>query len=62
MWGDTANLDENVSPVSYRLSAAARAFKAQALMAADVTAEPVEATEALYRCGVTELMPMAVRS
>jgi hypothetical protein len=62
MWGDTATVDENVSAVTYRLTAAARAFKAQALMAADVSAEPVGATEALYRCGVTALVPVAARS
>ena len=57
MWGDTAPLDEDVSAVSYRLSAAARAFKAQALLAAGVPTESVAATEALYRCGVTALAP-----
>ena len=62
LWGDPATLDENVSAVCYRLSVAARAFKAQALLAADITTGPVGATEALYRCGVTELMPMAARS
>lgn len=62
LWGDTATIDENVSAVSYRLSAAARAFKAQALMVVDVAGAPVQATEALYRCGVTALAPVAVRS
>ncbi len=56
-WGDTAPLDEDVSAVSYRLSAAARAFKAQALLAAGAPTESVAATEALYRCGVTALAP-----
>ena len=60
LWGDTAPLDENVSSVSYRLSAAARAFKAQALLAAGVPGESVAATEALYRCGVTALAPAVV--
>ena len=59
LWGDTAPLDEDVSAVSYRLSAAARAFKAQALLAAGVPGESVAATEALYRCGVTALAPAA---
>lgn len=62
LWGDTAGIDEDVSAVSYRLSAAARAFKAQALMAVDVAAAPVQATETLYRCGVTTLAPAAARS
>ena len=57
MWGDTGPLDEDVSAVSYRLSAAARAFKAQALLAAGVPTESVAATEALFRCGVTALAP-----
>lgn len=62
LWGDTATLDETVSAVSYRLSAAARAFKAQAMMAVDAADAPVQATEALYRCGVTALAPLAARS
>jgi hypothetical protein len=61
LWGDTAPISGNVSAVSYRLSAAARAFKAQALRAADVRTEPVEATEALYRRGVTAVVPVAAR-
>jgi hypothetical protein len=57
MWGDTGSLNEDVSAVSYRLSAAARAFKAQALLAVGMPAESVAATEALFRCGVTALAP-----
>jgi hypothetical protein len=62
LWGDTSSLDENVSAVSYRLSAAARAFKAQALLAAGCGSESVAPTEALFRCGVTALASVAVRS
>jgi len=62
LWGDTATLVRSVSPVTYRLSAAARAFKVQALVAAGVSAEPVKATEALYRRGVTALASVAARS
>ena len=59
LWGDTESLGENVSAVSYRLSAAARVFKAQALLAAGIPSESVSATEALFRCGVTALTPVA---
>jgi hypothetical protein len=59
MWGDTGSLGQRVSAVSYRLSAAAIAFKAQALMAAGLPADAVAATETLYRCGVTALAPAA---
>ncbi|OBB00796.1 hypothetical protein A5662_00030 [Mycobacteriaceae bacterium 1482268.1] len=59
LWGDAHSLDDNVSAVSYRLSAAARAFKAQALLAAGLACESALATEALFRCGVTALAPMA---
>ena len=62
LWGDADSLGENVSAVSYRLSAAARAFKAQALLAAGVPSESVAATEPLFRCGVTALAPVAVKS
>ena len=55
LWGDTDALGQGVSAVSYRLSAAARAFKAQALMAAGMSADSVAGTEALFRCGVTAL-------
>jgi hypothetical protein len=61
LWGDPACLGENVSAVSYRLSAAARAFKAQALMAVGACGPHVAATEALYRRGVTALAALAAR-
>ena len=62
LWGDPASVDDDISAVTYRLSAAARAFKAQALMAAHVSTGPVQATEALYRRGATALASVAVRS
>jgi hypothetical protein len=52
LWGDTcpAELDDSVGPVAHRLSAAARAFKSQALTAAADTGS-VSGTET-FRCGV----------
>jgi hypothetical protein len=52
LWGDSlpAELDDSVGPVVHRLSAAARAFKCQALTAA-ADACSVTATET-FRCGV----------
>jgi hypothetical protein len=58
LWGDTGSLVEGASAVCYRLSAAARAFKAQALMAAGRPGA-VAPTEELFRCGVTALAPVA---
>ncbi|MCW2931622.1 MAG: hypothetical protein JWM19_2584 [Actinomycetia bacterium] len=57
-WGDadvagadfsSAGLDAAASPVAHRLSAAARAFKAQALAAAAVCGEPPADTEVFRR-------------
>ena len=59
LWGDAGALGQNVSAVTYRLSAAARAFKAQALLAAGIPDDPVAATEALFSIGVTALAPTA---
>jgi hypothetical protein len=52
LWGDAcpAELDDSVGPVAHHLSAAARAFKSQALTAAADSC-PVSATET-FRCGV----------
>ena len=52
LWGEhlPAELDDSVGPVAHRLSAAARAFKSQALTAA-ADACSVTATET-FRCGV----------
>jgi hypothetical protein len=60
LWGDTGAVGEPVSAVSYRLSSAARMFKAQALLAAGRPADAVAATEALFRCGVTALASVAL--
>lgn len=57
LWGDPASAGEDVSAVSYRMTSAARAFKAQALKAVGRD-DAVEATEALFRCGVTALTPV----
>ncbi len=62
LWGDTGALRQNLSAVSYRPSVAARAFKAQAMIAAGIADESAAATEALFRCGVTALTPVTVRS
>ena len=62
LWGETGVVDRDVSAVEYRLSAAARAFKAQALLAAGMPRESVAATEALFRCGVTALAPAGSKS
>lgn len=52
LWGEAcpAELDDSVGPVAHQLSAAARAFKSQALTAA-AESGPVNATET-FRCGV----------
>lgn len=55
MWGENCpiELDDTVGPVQHYLSAAARAFKAQALAALnDPKAALVDDTET-FRCGVT---------
>ena len=57
LWGDTDSLRENLSAVSYKLTAAAQAFKAQAMLAAGMPAGSVQPTEPLFRCGVTALAP-----
>lgn len=52
LWGDTwpAELDDSVDPVAHRLSGAARAFKTQALTAADAAdAGSVIGTETFRR-------------
>ncbi|MGH3676272.1 MAG: hypothetical protein ACRDU5_11155 [Mycobacterium sp.] len=53
VWGDTGQVEQDIDSVCYRLSGAARVFKAQALMAAGIPADSVEATETLFRGGVT---------
>jgi hypothetical protein len=53
LWGEglPAELDESVDSVQHRLSAAARAFKAQALTAANARDAAVGHTET-FRCGM----------
>jgi hypothetical protein len=53
LWGERlpAELDESVDSVEHHLSAAARAFKTQALAAADAEASAVARTET-FRCGM----------
>jgi hypothetical protein len=53
LWGESlpAELDESVDSVQHRLSAAARAFKAQALAAANDREAAVGNTET-FRCGM----------
>jgi hypothetical protein len=53
LWGEglPAELDESVDSVQHRLSAAARAFKAQALAAANAPDAAVDHTET-FRCGM----------
>ena len=53
LWGERppAELDSSVDSVQHRLSAAARAFKAQALAAANGTEAAVGDTET-FRCGM----------
>lgn len=51
LWGETwpADFDGSGDSVSHRLSLAARAFKAQALAAADLRGEPTAETEVFRR-------------
>ncbi|ART73539.1 hypothetical protein BTO20_10535 [Mycobacterium dioxanotrophicus] len=56
LWGEGCPEELSISPVRHELSAAARAFKAQALTAVDACDAVVGATET-FRCGV-----MAIRS
>ena len=54
LWGEhcPAELDQNVDSVQHRLSAAARAFKAQALAAAAAPAAASVGHTETFRCGV----------
>ena len=58
LWGERlpAELDESVDSVQHRLSAAARAFKAQALAAANDSAADVGRSET-FRCGMMASSP-----
>ncbi|MGH3677248.1 MAG: hypothetical protein ACRDU5_16195, partial [Mycobacterium sp.] len=54
LWGDSwpAGLDDSVGPVAHHLSAAARAFKTQALAAADDPDAGLVGDTETFRCGV----------
>jgi hypothetical protein len=54
LWGDglPAELDESVDSVQHRLSAAARAFKTQALEAADESGAAAVGHSETFRCGM----------
>jgi len=54
LWGERlpAELDGSVDSVEHRLSAAARAFKTQALAAASGSATPAVAQTETFRCGM----------
>jgi len=54
LWGEhlPAELDESVDSVQHRLSAAARAFKAQALAAAEDSSVTATAATETFRCGM----------
>jgi hypothetical protein len=52
LWGN-GGFPGRVDPLQYRLSAAARLFKAHALAAAGLTDVPVGISETLFRCGPT---------
>jgi hypothetical protein len=54
LWGGSwpADFDCGADPVSHRLSLAARAFKAQAMAAASLPAEPAAETEVFRRADV----------
>ncbi|PEG38193.1 hypothetical protein CQY20_13480, partial [Mycolicibacterium agri] len=60
LWGEAGSLGLDVSAVGYRMSSAARAFKAQALLALGLPTDAVAPTEAVLHCGVTAPPPRAL--
>ena len=60
VWGDDwpIELGRAVAPVEHRVSAAARAFKAHAMRAADVPHDSVAPTETLYALGAQAVRPL----
>jgi len=60
LWGENwpSDLDRSVGSVEHRLSVAARAFKAQALAAADAGDAAIDNTE-LFRSGAIACCPVA---
>jgi hypothetical protein len=62
LWGEgcSGDFDAAAAPVWHRLSVAARAFKAQALAAAAVPADPSEVTEVFRRGEIRRPIPLPV--
>lgn len=60
VWGTQwpAELGRQADSVQHRVSAAARAFKSHALVAADVSTDAVTPTEALFRIGTGSFRPL----
>ena len=60
VWGKQwpAELGRQADPVQHRVSAAARAFKSHALVAADVSTDSVTPTETLFRVGTGSFRPL----
>ena len=60
VWGSQwpAELGRQANAVQHRVSAAARAFKSQALVAADLSVDAATRTEALFRIGTGSFRPL----
>jgi hypothetical protein len=60
VWGTQwpAELGRQADSIQHRVSSAARAFKAHALVAADVSTDAVTPTEALFRIGTGSFRPL----
>jgi hypothetical protein len=60
VWGTQwpAGLGRQADSVQHRVSAAARAFKSHALVAADVSTDAVASTETLFRIGTGSFRPL----
>ena len=60
VWGSQwpAELGRQADSVQHRVTSAARAFKSHALVAADVPADAVNPTEALFRIGTGSFRPL----
>ena len=60
VWGSQwpAELGRQADSVQHRVTSAARAFKSHALVAADVPADAVTPTEALFRIGTGSFRPL----
>ena len=60
VWGSQwpAELGRQSDAVNHRVSSAARAFKSQALAAADVSVNEVRSSETLFRLGLGSFRPL----